>query len=144
MLEYVQLSYEAKACKTSIVNYSVVCFNGKFGWVPFVDDLTRIAELVNELEESEEWYSRMVRDFDHIKYSNMSVNCEVDFKFSDAGVSTMCLRVNELPENMTTEFTIKVGESIKDLSIEDVQRIIVTCGPKTNLKIQATQEQFMD
>ena len=86
----------------------------------------------------------MVLDFDNIKYSNRFVNCQVDFKFSDAGVSTLCLRVNELPENMTTEFTIKVGVSIKDLSIEDVQRIIVTCGPKTNLKIEATEEQFMN
>ena len=48
LLEYVQLSYEAKACKTSMSNYSIACFNGKFGWVPFADDLTAIAELVDK------------------------------------------------------------------------------------------------
>ena len=35
LLEFVQLSYEAKACKTSLVNYTIACFNGKFAWVPF-------------------------------------------------------------------------------------------------------------
>ena len=47
MLEFVQLSYEAKACKTNIVNYSIACFNGRFGWVPFADDLIAIAEQID-------------------------------------------------------------------------------------------------
>ena len=47
MLEYVQLSYEAKACKTSMANYSIACFNGKFGWVPFADDLIAITEQID-------------------------------------------------------------------------------------------------
>ena len=40
LLEYVQLSYEAKACKTSMAAYCMACFNGRFGWVPFVDDFS--------------------------------------------------------------------------------------------------------
>ena len=47
MLEFVQLSYEAKACKTNIVNYSIACFNGKFGLVPFADDLIAITEQID-------------------------------------------------------------------------------------------------
>jgi len=27
---------EAKACKTSLLAYSVVCFNGRFEWVPYM------------------------------------------------------------------------------------------------------------
>ena len=43
LLEFVQLSYEAKACMTNVSNYAIACFNGKFGWVPFADDLAIIA-----------------------------------------------------------------------------------------------------
>ena len=69
-LEYVQLSYEAKACKTSMTYYSIACFNGKFGWVPFADDLTTIAELVNN-EKIDESESNLLKvDFDNIRYSN--------------------------------------------------------------------------
>ena len=36
-LELFQLYFEAKACKTSMIDYSVACFNGKFGWVPYIN-----------------------------------------------------------------------------------------------------------
>ena len=39
ILECLQLSYEAKACNSSFVSYCVSCFNGRFGWVPFVENL---------------------------------------------------------------------------------------------------------
>ena len=33
LLEFVQLSYEAKACMTSMSNYAIACFNGKFAQI---------------------------------------------------------------------------------------------------------------
>ena len=103
LLEYVQLSYEAKACKTTVINYSIACFNGRFGWVPFVEDLTKIADQLEKVEEdkiNELVENNMVLDFDNISYSNLFVSCEVPFKFSDAGASTLCLKVDELPDQM--------------------------------------------
>ena len=47
-LEFIQLYFEARACKTSLINYCVVCFNGKFGWVPFVDNMKAIANQPNQ------------------------------------------------------------------------------------------------
>ena len=99
LLEYVLLSYEAKACMTNVSNYAIACFNGKFGWVPFANDLTTIAELVDK-DSIDEWKCRMLLDFDDIRYSNLFVDCKVPFSFSDAGVSTLCLRVDDLPPEM--------------------------------------------
>lgn len=28
---------ESKACETSTIDYTVTCFNGRFGWVPFTN-----------------------------------------------------------------------------------------------------------
>ena len=39
IFEVIQLYFEARACKTSLIKYCVICFNGKFGWVPFVDNM---------------------------------------------------------------------------------------------------------
>ena len=72
-------------------------------------------------------------DFDCITYSNMFVECTIPFKFSDAGVSTLCLKVEDLPKNMDPEFTFKIGVCIEDLSIEDLYKMILICGPKTDL-----------
>ena len=89
ILEFIQLSYEAKACKTTLTNYCIACFNGKFGYVPFVDNMTAI--ITNEDSRDEDF----LLDYDDINYSNRFVSTSVPFKFSDAGISTLCLRVNE-------------------------------------------------
>ena len=120
LLEFILLSYEAKACKTKLFNYCIACLNGKFAWVPFTQDL-------------EDRHASLILDFDDIRYSNRFVDCRLPFSFSKAGVSTLSLRVSELPEAMNPQFTIKVGVSIKDLLIEDFQQMIVSCGPKTDL-----------
>jgi len=44
----VLLSYDAKACKTSVVNYTIACFNGKFAWVPFTQDISKIALAIEQ------------------------------------------------------------------------------------------------
>ena len=130
------------ACKTSMTDYCIACFNGKFGWVPFVDNLMATAEQVNQIDEElidEQVTNSLIVDFDHISFSNSLVNCKVPFKFSDAAVSTLCLKVDDLPE-MKSEFVLKLGSSIKGLPIEDIHKVIMVCGPKTKLKIDLAQE----
>lgn len=39
LLEILFLYMEAQATKTSFINYCIVCFNGRFGWVPYNDYL---------------------------------------------------------------------------------------------------------
>ena len=39
LLELIFLYMEAQASKTSFINYCIVCFNGRFGWVPYNDYL---------------------------------------------------------------------------------------------------------
>lgn len=35
VIEVIFLSMEATATKTTLTHYSIICFNGRFGWVPF-------------------------------------------------------------------------------------------------------------
>ena len=35
VIEFIFLSLEAKACKTNLIHYSIICFNARFGWIPF-------------------------------------------------------------------------------------------------------------
>ena len=37
LLESFFLKMEAKATKTSFLHYCIICFNGRYGWVPFTD-----------------------------------------------------------------------------------------------------------
>jgi hypothetical protein len=35
IFELIFLNMEAVAAKTTITHYAIICFNGRFGWVPF-------------------------------------------------------------------------------------------------------------
>ena len=35
VIEVIFLQMEATATKTTLTHYSIICFNGRFGWVPF-------------------------------------------------------------------------------------------------------------
>lgn len=39
LLEMIFIYTEAQASRTTFVNYTIVCFNGRFGWVPYNDYL---------------------------------------------------------------------------------------------------------
>lgn len=134
ILEFIQLTYEARACKTSLTNYCIACFNGRFGWVPFVDDLYHAVEMMEHVDEASLFVFKtkfMVLEFDHITYSNIFVNCRVPFKFSSSGVSTLCQRINDLPAFCKIEFDINVGSSIEELSMTDLHEVISSVGRKT-------------
>lgn len=40
-LEIAQLNFEAKAVETSLSRYFIVCFNGRLGWTPFLENIMR-------------------------------------------------------------------------------------------------------
>jgi len=40
IIEGIFLKLEAIACKTSMTHYAIVCFNGRFGWIPFTNKFT--------------------------------------------------------------------------------------------------------
>lgn len=48
LLEAIFLLLEAQASKTSFINYCMVCFNGRFGWVPYNDFLTNTSKKLEE------------------------------------------------------------------------------------------------
>lgn len=143
ILECIQLNFEAKASKTSLANYCVACFNGKFGYVPFVDNMARI------IKDEHASVDDFILDYDNITYTSRFVSTSVPFKFSDAGISTLCIRVNDLPKVEVTpsfrrEFTLKLSTCIEDLAINDLHKIITICGHKTDLQIELSYEQFHD
>ena len=35
-LEMILIASEMSAAKTQLINYLMICYNGRFGWVPFV------------------------------------------------------------------------------------------------------------
>ena len=49
-LEILQLSFEAEAAGTTLGNYFVVCFAGKLGWTPFIENIKAMGSLAQRDE----------------------------------------------------------------------------------------------
>ena len=77
ILETMFLYMEAQASRTSFLNYAIVCFNGRFGWVPFSDYLLQKQEKISD-EENNEQVKKIELDFSNI-VSNLCINIQVEF-----------------------------------------------------------------
>jgi hypothetical protein len=43
VFEMIFVSLEAVSCKTTVIHYFIVCFNARFGWIPFVNFFSSLA-----------------------------------------------------------------------------------------------------
>jgi hypothetical protein len=41
--EIIFVYLEAISCKTTVIHYMIVCFNARFGWIPFVNFFSSLA-----------------------------------------------------------------------------------------------------
>jgi hypothetical protein len=41
--EMIFVYLEAVSCKTTVIHYCIVCFNARFGWIPFVNFFSSLA-----------------------------------------------------------------------------------------------------
>lgn len=128
LMESFQLNYEAAACATSLGNYFVICFNGKLGWTPFIENMIQIA---ND-KDINKTKGKICFDYDNIVYSNWCLKVQVPFSFSDVALNTLNKTVSEMPY-LDNKFTIKLGPSIRDLPINEIHQTVTHCGPKTDL-----------
>ena len=57
VIEIILLLSERKAAKTDILHYLMICYNGRFGWVPYTnlfgsnDSIKKLLENTNEKEK---------------------------------------------------------------------------------------------
>lgn len=43
VFEMIFLHLEAVSCRTTKIHYSIVCFNARFGWIPFINFFTSVS-----------------------------------------------------------------------------------------------------
>ena len=138
LLECPKLAFEARACKTAFTNYVVICINGRFGWTPFLDNMTEQASLLQKMQNNED---KMLFNYDMIAHTSQFMHVQVPFVFSDFGCSQLRKTVSELPQ-MSNEFTIQLGSCIENLAIEEFYQLILICGPKTDLRLKVKEQEF--
>lgn len=85
LLEAIFLAMEAQASKTSFINYCIICFNGRFGWVPYNDYLTNKSTQVQQKKKdsNKQQDLRVNLDFANISSRVLCFDMQVEFNFSN-------------------------------------------------------------
>ena len=80
MIEGLFIYMEKKANKTDLMHYAIICFNGRFGWVPLSNNLKTA---------SQEGKSSDYLNYDNINSSVCCMNFRLDFKFTDDSLENL-------------------------------------------------------
>ena len=108
-LEAQFINLEAKANKTSLLHYLIICFNGRFGYVPFSHYFVRDSHINDEI----------VFDFDNISSSVCCMNFKMGFTFTNDSVSNLSACLTNLPIKSWYDLKLKIvaGECLNKISI---------------------------
>jgi len=69
------LYLEARACRTTLMHYLLVCLNGRLGWIPYTDVL--------ESPDAPKITKENPLDYDDITFNGCCLNFNLDFDFGD-------------------------------------------------------------
>jgi hypothetical protein len=116
VIEIIYLNVEAKACKTTLTQYAIVCFNGRFGWVPYANSFTSSKQAKAQISTDQ------VLSYDNITSKLCGMNLSVEFEFCEATCDNFikalsALPLEKLPEN---RLTIALGPSFLPVSFTKI------------------------
>jgi hypothetical protein len=87
-IELVFIFLEKKANKTDFMHYTIICFNGRFGWVPFTNHFARN----DEGEDQENYFN-----YDDISSSMCCLNFKLDYTFTDDTIQGLIKSLTVMP-----------------------------------------------
>ena len=83
-IEIMFINLEAQACRTSLIHYFIICFNARFGWVPFSDKFSSVTNYKKPAS-----YANHELNYEDMKSSLCGQNFKLEFNFSNATCETL-------------------------------------------------------
>ena len=145
VLECVFLYMEAQASKTSFVNYCIICFNGRFGWVPYNDYLISTSQKMFEEGQDQEQRDKkrsdkVELDFRNIESRLFCFDLQVEFTFSNATINSLSKTLAAFPplQNEKDMPIIRFGHTVNDVSLENLEGLLRVCKGKIMIDLKGT------
>ena len=88
--EMIFVYLEAVSCKTTVMHYFIVCFNARFGWIPFVNFFSSLAGYDDEAE------GKADLNYENMKSQMCAIKFQMKFKFSKSSTSTLITSLSNL------------------------------------------------
>jgi hypothetical protein len=110
---------EAKACKTNVLHYSIVCFNARFGWIPFNHLFSSMTGGATTKYENN-------IDYEDITSSLFTQQFEVEFDFTKSSAQTLINCISKLPMEKDPEKrkNVNLGKSMNDIDMDKLTDLV--------------------
>lgn len=121
--EMIFVYLEAVSCKTTVIHYMIVCFNARFGWIPFVNFFSSLAGFDEKTSSSPENLN-----YEAMKSGLCGIKFQMKFKFSNSSAAVLINSLSNLrnEDDPKKRMNLMIGESIDEVDfpiIMDLMRI---------------------
>lgn len=121
ILEVIFLQLEANATRTSFLQYCMVCYNGRFNWIPYLDFIVDFYQRRKLGQNDSEYDSAKLTplDYEDITAKFCCTELRVNFKFSDESMGELIKKLIALPNQTDYDkrLTVVLGASVNDISL---------------------------
>lgn len=133
MLEIIYIRLEATASKTSLSNYTIICLNGRFGWVPFTEFIKSFS-----LSEQKKYSVQQVIDYENIETKFLGIKMNVEFYFTQATLQKLTESLVDLPvkEEINQRLLAKFGNTLNGIDFHDILDLLTVSVKKIDIDLE--------
>jgi hypothetical protein len=130
--EMIFVYLEAVSCKTTIIHYFIVCFNARFGWIPFVNFFSSLAGFDEDAANSQENLN-----YEGMKSSICGIKFQMHFRFSNSSCATLITSLSNLRDEKDPKkrMDLKIGESLNDVDYPMLMDLMIISNNRINLDV---------
>ena len=123
--EMIFVYLEAVSCKTTVIHYMIVCFNARFGWIPFVNFFSSLAGFD---EKSSSSAAQENLNYEQMKSGILGVKFQMKFRFSNSSADVLINSLSNLRNETepSKRMNLSIGSSINSIDfpiLMDLMRI---------------------
>lgn len=127
VIEGIFVNLEARACKTTFTHYCIVCFNARFGWIPFQNLFASVGGTTADQEI----------DYENIRSKLAGQEFDVDFAFSKSTAQVLIKCISQLPteDNELKRKNVYIGSSMNDVDMDKLIDLVEMANKRVNIYI---------
>jgi len=129
--EMIFVYLEAVSCKTTVMHYFIVCFNARFGWIPFIHYFSSLAGYDDKAKGKEDL------NYENMKSQICNIKFQMKFKFTNSSCWTLINSLSNLrlEEDPTKKMLLSIGESMNDVDFPLIMNLMRISHNRINLNL---------
>lgn len=130
--EMIFVYLEAVSCKTTVVHYFIVCFNARFGWIPFVNFFSSLAGFDEDSAGNQENLN-----YEGMKSQLCGIKFQMHFKYSNSSTAVLINSLSNLRDekDASKRMDLKIGESIDEVDFPLILDLVIISYNRVNLDL---------